>query len=63
MAGKRNTVGSTFEYLRNVIDLVNDKTRVGVYLNTCHAFVAGYNLRSPEAFADTMERFDQTIGL
>ena len=63
IAGKRNIMGSIFEDLRNIIDLVNDKTRVGVCLNTCHAFIVRYDLRSLEAFADTIERFDQTIGL
>ena len=63
MAGKRNTVGSIFEDLRNIINLVNDKTRVGVCLNTYYAFVARYDLRSLKAFTDTIERFDQTINL
>ena len=63
MAGKRNTIGSIFEDLRNIIDLVNDKTRVGVYLNTCHTFVIRYDLYSLETFTDIIERFDQTINL
>ena len=63
MAGKRNTVGSIFKDLRNIIDLVNDKTRVSVCLDTYHTFIARYDLYSLEAFTNTIERFDQTIGL
>ena len=63
IAGKRNVIGSTFEDLRDVIDLVKDKTRVGVYFNICHVFITRYDLRSPKAFANIMERFDQMIGL
>ena len=63
MAGKRNIIGSIFEDLQDVIDLVKDKTRVGVYLNTYHAFVVRYDFRSPKAFTNTIERFDQTISL
>ena len=57
MAGKRNTIGLIFEDLRNIIDLVNDKIRVSVYLNIYHTFVIRYNLRSPKAFTDMIERF------
>ncbi|KAI0817911.1 xylose isomerase-like protein [Xylaria sp. FL0064] len=62
MAGQGNVVGSTFEDLRDIIALVDDKTRVGVCIDTCHAFAAGYDLRSPEAFAATMSKFDEVVG-
>ncbi|KAI1266861.1 xylose isomerase-like protein [Xylariaceae sp. FL1019] len=62
MAGQGNVVGSTFEDLRDIIALVNDKTRVGVCIDTCHAFAAGYDLRTPEAFAETMAKFDEIVG-
>ncbi|KAI0164649.1 AP endonuclease [Xylariaceae sp. FL1272] len=62
MAGQGNVVGSTFEDLRDIIALVDDKTRVGVCIDTCHAFAAGYDLRSPEAFAETMAKFDEIVG-
>ncbi|KAI3329336.1 AP endonuclease [Xylariaceae sp. AK1471] len=63
MAGQGNVVGSTFEDLRDIIALVDDKSRVGVCIDTCHAFAAGYDLRSPEAFAATMSKFDEVVGL
>ncbi|KAI0548994.1 xylose isomerase-like protein [Xylaria curta] len=62
MAGQGNVVGSTFEDLRDIIALVDDKARVGVCIDTCHAFAAGYDLRSPEAFAATMAKFDEVVG-
>jgi AP endonuclease-1 len=63
MCGSGNIVGSRFEDLRDIIDLVDDKSRVGVCIDTCHAFAAGYDLRSPEAFAKTMAEFDEIVGL
>ncbi len=63
MAGSGNVVGSRFEELRDIIALVEDKSRVGVCIDTCHTFAAGYDLRSPEAFSKTMEEFDQIVGL
>ncbi|PFH55885.1 hypothetical protein XA68_17445 [Ophiocordyceps unilateralis] len=62
MAGSGNVIGSTWEDLRDVIALVEDKERVGVCIDTCHAFAAGYDLRTPEAFEATMRSFDETIG-
>jgi AP endonuclease 1 len=62
MAGQGNVIGSTFEDLRDIIALVHDKSRVGVCIDTCHAFAAGYDLRSPEAFAATMDDFDSVVG-
>ncbi|OBT78058.1 hypothetical protein VF21_03123 [Pseudogymnoascus sp. 05NY08] len=62
MAGAGNVVGSRFEDLRDVIKLVDDKARVGVCIDTCHAFAAGYDLRTPEAFAKTMGEFNGVVG-
>ncbi|KAI0974429.1 xylose isomerase-like protein, partial [Xylaria arbuscula] len=62
MAGQGNVVGSTFEDLRDIIALTDDKSRIGVCIDTCHAFAAGYDLRSPEAFAATMSKFDEVVG-
>ncbi|KAI1368536.1 xylose isomerase-like protein [Xylaria arbuscula] len=62
MAGQGNVVGSTFEDLRDIIALIDDKSRVGVCIDTCHAFAAGYDLRSPETFAATMAKFDEVVG-
>lgn len=62
MAAGGNVLGSTFEDLRDTIALIDDKARVGVCFDTCHAFAGGYDIRSPEAFAATMDAFDATIG-
>lgn len=63
MAGSGNVIGSTFEDLRDIIALVHDKSRIGVCIDTCHVFAAGYDLRSPKAFEKTMDQFDHTVGM
>lgn len=63
MCGAGNVVGGRLEDLRAIIDGVEDKSRVGVCIDTCHAFAAGYDLRTPEAFAATMADFDRVVGL
>lgn len=63
MCGSKNVVGSRFEELRDIIALVEDKSRVGVCIDTCHIFAAGYDLRAPEAFAKTMGEFAEIVGL
>ncbi|KAL5350623.1 DNA-(apurinic or apyrimidinic site) lyase [Pseudogymnoascus australis] len=62
MAGAGNVVGARFEDLRDVIRLIDDKSRVGVCIDTCHAFAAGYDLRTPASFAATMAEFDDVVG-
>ncbi|QIW96252.1 hypothetical protein AMS68_001770 [Peltaster fructicola] len=63
MAAGGNIIGTTFEDLRDTISHVEDKERVGVCLDTCHAFAAGYDLRSPEAFKATLQQFDDIVGM
>ncbi|KAB5563417.1 xylose isomerase-like protein [Coniochaeta sp. 2T2.1] len=63
MCGSGNVIGSKFEELAMIIDGVEDKTRVGVCIDTCHAFAAGYEFRTPEGFAETMRGFDEVVGL
>ncbi|KAK3058210.1 DNA-(apurinic or apyrimidinic site) lyase [Extremus antarcticus] len=63
MAAGGNVLGSTFEDLRDTIALIDDKGRVGVCLDTCHAFAAGYDFRTPEAFKATVDKFDATVGI
>ena len=63
MAGKGNTVGGKFKHLRYIIDRVDDKSRVGVCLDTCHMFSAGLDLRTPEACEATFADFEATVGL
>jgi AP endonuclease-1 len=63
MASQGNTIGGTFADLAAIIDLVDNKDRVGVCLDTCHVFAAGYDIRTPEAYSATMAEFDKVIGL
>lgn len=62
MAGQGNVVGSKFEELRDIIAKVQDKSRIGVCIDTCHIFSAGYDIRSKKAYDKTMEKFDSTVG-
>lgn len=63
MASLGNTIGGTFEDLAAIIEHVKDKSRVAVCLDTCHVFAAGYDLRTPDAYAKTMAKFDEIIDL
>ena len=63
MAGGGNIIGSTFEDLRDIIAQVEDKERIGVCLDTCHVFAAGYDLRTPTAFRKTFDDFDKIVGM
>ncbi len=62
-AGQGTNLGHRFEHLRTIIDLVEDSARVGVCLDTCHLFAAGYDLRTPETLAATFAEFDKVVGL
>lgn len=63
MAGSNNVIGGTFADLASIIASVDDKSRIGVCLDTCHVFAAGYDLRSPEAFKAMLQDFDEVIGM
>lgn len=62
-AGQGTNLGWRFEHLAEIIDLVDDKSRVGVCIDTCHIHAAGYDIRTPEAFAQTMSEFESVIGM
>jgi deoxyribonuclease-4 len=62
-AGQGSNLGATFEELAAMLDGVADSDRVGVCMDTCHIFVAGYDIRSPETYAETMQKFDDVIGI
>jgi deoxyribonuclease-4 len=62
-AGAGNALGGTFEDLAGIIGRVRERRRVGVCLDTCHLFVAGYDIRTPEGWAAAMERCARTVGL
>jgi deoxyribonuclease IV len=61
-AGQGSNMGHTFEQIAQIIDKVEDKTRIGVCLDTCHTFTSGYDLRTPESYRQTMTNFDQVVG-
>jgi len=61
-AGQGSNVGYSFEHLAAIIDAVADKSRVGVCLDTCHMFAAGYDLRTAEQCAAVFAEFDRTVG-
>lgn len=61
-AGQGSNLGYTFEQLAYIIDRVEDKKRIGVCIDTCHAFAAGYDLKSENGFQETFEHFDEVIG-
>ena len=61
-AGQGTNMGFRFEHLATIIDNVEDKKRVGVCLDTCHTFTAGYDLRTKKAFKATMDEFEKVVG-
>ena len=63
MAGQGTNIGRSFEQLAHILNLVGDHERLGVCFDTCHVFAAGYDIRTPEAYAATMDAFDKTVGL
>ena len=61
-AGQGSNLGYSFEHLAQIIDRVEDKSRVGVCIDTCHACAAGYDLGSEEGYRDAWDAFDRTVG-
>jgi len=61
--GKSKQLGKTFEDLAAIINGVDNKDRVGVCLDTCHAFSAGYDIRTEEGFDKVLEEFETVIGM
>ncbi|MDZ7766566.1 MAG: deoxyribonuclease IV [Melioribacteraceae bacterium] len=62
-AGQGTNLGYTFEQLRKIIDMVDDKERMCVCIDTAHIFAAGYDIKSKEGYKKTMKEFDHIIGL
>lgn len=62
-AGQGHHLGYLLEHLAEIIDQVQDKTRVGVCFDTCHGYTAGYDLKTSAAYEATMAEFDRIIGL
>jgi len=63
MAGSGNVIGSQFSELKEIIDHVEEKTRVGICLDTCHAFAAGYDISTKVGWDVTLSAFDTEVGL
>ena len=65
MCGSGSVIGSRFSDLRDIIAGIKPeyKSRIGVCIDTCHTFAAGYDLRTPAAFQKTMQEFDDVVGM
>ncbi|CAN5433353.1 deoxyribonuclease IV [soil metagenome] len=61
-AGQGSNMGFRFEHLAEIIDQVDNKNRVGVCIDTAHAFAGGYDISAEEGFLDTMEQFGEIVG-
>jgi deoxyribonuclease-4 len=61
-AGQGTNLGYRFEHLAQIIDRVEDKSRVGVCIDTCHLFASGYDIRTKEKYEETMAKFDEIVG-
>jgi deoxyribonuclease-4 len=61
-AGQGSNLGHTFEQVAFIIGKIEDKTRIGVCIDTCHAYTSGYNIKTTEGFASTFNLFEKTVG-
>ncbi|MBR0304666.1 MAG: deoxyribonuclease IV [Bacteroidales bacterium] len=61
-AGQGSNVGFSFQHIAFIIDKIEDKDRVGVCIDTCHTYSAGYDLKTEEGYQQTWKEFDETIG-
>ncbi|HXV38724.1 MAG TPA: deoxyribonuclease IV [Nitrosopumilaceae archaeon] len=62
-AGQKNSVGSDFDQLSSILFQLKPAKRFGICLDTCHAFAAGYDLRTEKKAQSTIEQFDKSIGI
>lgn len=62
-AGTKNSMGSSFEEIKRILDGVENRNRVGICFDTAHAYAAGYDLHTPRGVNDTVRKFDSTLGL
>jgi len=61
-AGQGSNIGYSFEHLSSIIEQVNDRSRVGVCIDTCHGWAAGYDFLSEEGYEKTWKEFEELIG-
>ncbi|MDP1880009.1 MAG: deoxyribonuclease IV [Parachlamydiaceae bacterium] len=62
-AGQGTSVGHKFEHLSYIIEKVKHRVPIGVCIDTCHIFVAGYDIRTADAWENTLQEFEKVIGL
>jgi len=62
-AGQGSTLGYRFEQVREIIDLIEVKSRMSVCIDTAHIFAAGYDIKSPVSYEETIKEFDEIVGL
>jgi deoxyribonuclease-4 len=63
MAGQKNSIGAKFEELGKILDMLEPGKRFGVCFDTCHAFAAGYDLRTKDRVQDVVAEFDKYVGM
>jgi len=61
-AGQGSNLGYRFEHLAYIIERIEDKSRVGVCIDTCHTYTAGYDIKTEEGYENTFRLFDETVG-
>lgn len=61
-AGQGSSVGHRFDHLAEIIHLVDDQSRIGVCIDTCHTFASGYDLRTRETYESTFHEFEKSVG-
>ncbi len=62
-AGQGTSVGHRFEHLGYLVDRLKKKINIGVCIDTCHIFAAGYDIRTPQGWEETLNRFNKEVGL
>ena len=62
-AGQGTLLGNSFEQLKRIIDQLEDQKNVGVCFDTCHAYAAGYDVRTKSGYAQTFDLFDEILGI
>lgn len=62
-AGQGSNVGYNFEQLAAIIDQVDLKDKVGICFDTCHVWASGYDIKTPEGYAETMDKFNSVLGI
>ncbi len=62
-AGQGTNLGYRFEHLQDILQRVAHPERLGVCVDTCHIFAAGYSLETPEEYDETIDRLDRSVGL